>query len=135
MNSEVAWVDLLTRSVVSSHLSDHPEHPYGHVIEKERLPVRRPSLPDHSHPPRERWLSCGCSRPPTGKLRLLCGQRLVFRSAVPAAFLQTVCRQGRGKPRAWVDLALDCCVPAFKHAGMNKCLVAHLAPLCVCVCV
>lgn len=35
---EVAWADALTRSVVCSHLSDHPEHPYGHVIEKERLP-------------------------------------------------------------------------------------------------
>lgn len=44
---EVAWADALTRSVVCSHLSDHPEHPYGHVIEKERPPplASRPFSP------------------------------------------------------------------------------------------
>lgn len=31
-------------SAVCSHLSDHPEHPHGHVIEEERLPLRRSSL-------------------------------------------------------------------------------------------
>ncbi|TNN03177.1 hypothetical protein fugu_000206 [Takifugu bimaculatus] len=31
-------------STVSSHLSDHPEHPHGHVIEGEHPPPRRSSL-------------------------------------------------------------------------------------------
>lgn len=35
----------LISSAVSSHLSDHPEHPHGHVIEEERPPpLHRPSL-------------------------------------------------------------------------------------------
>lgn len=50
VKGEVTRADLLTRSLVSSHLSDHPEHPYGHVILEERsphppTPVRSTSLP------------------------------------------------------------------------------------------
>uniref|UniRef100_A0A674MFF0 Stress-associated endoplasmic reticulum protein n=1 Tax=Takifugu rubripes TaxID=31033 RepID=A0A674MFF0_TAKRU len=65
-------------STVSSHLSDHPEHPHGHVIEGQHPPPPPPlipSRPEHPRPPGGRRSSCGCSRPPTGKL-LLPSQRL-----------------------------------------------------------
>lgn len=39
-----AEAQMLICSTVSSHLSDHPEHPHGHVIEEEHLPLRRSSL-------------------------------------------------------------------------------------------
>lgn len=94
MAAEAQMRPPLICAAVSSHLSDHPEHPHGHVIEQEPPPPPSLHAPnilalledddgravDAADPPHRE------ASPPQSAFTV---------SLVPAASLWTVCRQGR----------------------------------------
>lgn len=120
------------RSVALSHISDHPEHPYGNVIQKE---------PPDPLTPCPHWARLACTCTPLIPSR---GQSYrSSRSQREASPTTTSSLSPSSGHLPAPDQRLQCCSLWYWQlfygqskttpAGEHVCLITHLTPVCLCV--